>query len=43
VPLQRLGGPEEITWAAMFIASGQADFMTGETVYRERRPPRIED
>jgi NAD(P)-dependent dehydrogenase (short-subunit alcohol dehydrogenase family) len=40
VPLQRLGGPEEITWAAMFVASDQADFMTGETVYvSERRPP----
>jgi NAD(P)-dependent dehydrogenase (short-subunit alcohol dehydrogenase family) len=33
VPLQRLGRPEEIAWAVIFIASDQANFMTGETVY----------
>lgn len=33
VPLQRLGRPEEIAWAVIFVASDQADFMTGETVY----------
>jgi NAD(P)-dependent dehydrogenase (short-subunit alcohol dehydrogenase family) len=33
VPLQRLGRPEEIAWAVVFVASDQANFMTGETVY----------
>ena len=33
VPLQRLGRPEEIAWAVIFVASDQADFMTGETLY----------
>jgi len=33
VPLQRLGRPEEIAWAVIFIASDAANFMTGETVY----------
>jgi NAD(P)-dependent dehydrogenase (short-subunit alcohol dehydrogenase family) len=33
VPLQRLGQPQEIAWAVVFLASDQADFMTGETVY----------
>ena len=33
VPLQRLGRPEEIAWAVIFVASDQASFMTGETVY----------
>src|SRR5262245_23078289 len=33
VPLQRLGRPEEVAWAVIFVASDQADFMTGETVY----------
>ncbi|HEV8474225.1 MAG TPA: glucose 1-dehydrogenase [Methylomirabilota bacterium] len=33
VPLGRLGRPEEIAWAVIFIASDQANFMTGETVY----------
>lgn len=33
VPLQRLGRPEEIAWAVIFIASDQANFMTGETLY----------
>ena len=33
VPLQRLGRPEEIAWAVIFVASDQANFMTGETVY----------
>ncbi len=31
--LQRLGRPEEIAWAVIFVASDQANFMTGETVY----------
>ena len=25
--------PEEIAWAVVFVASDQANFMTGETVY----------
>jgi len=33
VPLQRLGRPEEIAWAVVFVASDQANFMTGETLY----------
>ena len=33
VPLQRLGRPEEIAWAVIFVASEHANFMTGETVY----------
>ena len=33
VPLQRLGRPEEMAWAVIFVASDQANFMTGETVY----------
>ncbi|HKB26828.1 MAG TPA: glucose 1-dehydrogenase [Methylomirabilota bacterium] len=33
VPLQRLGRPEEIAWAVIFIASDQANFITGETLY----------
>ena len=33
VPLQRLGRPEEIAWAVIFVASDHANFMTGETVY----------
>lgn len=33
VPLQRLGRPEEVAWAVVFVASDQANFMTGETVY----------
>jgi NAD(P)-dependent dehydrogenase (short-subunit alcohol dehydrogenase family) len=33
VPLKRLGRPEEIAWAVIFVASDQASFMTGETVY----------
>ena len=33
VPLQRLGRPEEVAWAVVFVASDQANFMTGETLY----------
>ena len=33
VPLQRLGRPEEVAWAVVFVASDQASFMTGETQY----------
>jgi NAD(P)-dependent dehydrogenase (short-subunit alcohol dehydrogenase family) len=33
VPLGRLGRPEEIAWAVIYVASDQADFMTGETLY----------
>jgi NAD(P)-dependent dehydrogenase (short-subunit alcohol dehydrogenase family) len=33
VPLQRLGRPEEVAWAVVFVASDQASVMTGETQY----------
>jgi NAD(P)-dependent dehydrogenase (short-subunit alcohol dehydrogenase family) len=33
VPLGRLGRPEEIAWAVIFVASDQSSFMTGETMY----------
>src|SRR4030095_12519380 len=33
VPLGRLGRPEEIAGAVIFVASDQAQFMTGETMY----------
>jgi NAD(P)-dependent dehydrogenase (short-subunit alcohol dehydrogenase family) len=33
LPLQRLGRPEEIAWAVIFVASDEANFMTGETLY----------
>jgi glucose 1-dehydrogenase len=33
IPLHRLGRPEEMAWALIFVVSDQANFMTGETVY----------
>ena len=33
VTLGRLGRPEEVAWAVIFLASAQADFITGETLY----------
>ena len=33
VPLQRLGRPEEVAWAVVFLASDRADFITGETLF----------
>lgn len=31
-PLQRIGTPEDVTGAAIFLASGESDFVTGETI-----------
>lgn len=31
-PLQRIGKPEDVTGAAIFLASGESDFVTGETI-----------
>jgi NAD(P)-dependent dehydrogenase (short-subunit alcohol dehydrogenase family) len=33
VPLGRLGMPEDITGACIFLASGASDFITGQTIY----------
>ena len=33
VPLKRLGRAEEIAHAILFLASGKADFLTGEIVH----------
>jgi gluconate 5-dehydrogenase len=33
VPLQRLGRPQEIAWAVVYLASEAAGFITGETLY----------
>jgi NAD(P)-dependent dehydrogenase (short-subunit alcohol dehydrogenase family) len=33
VPLQRLGRPEETAWAVISLASDQANFITGATLY----------
>ena len=33
VPLGRLGRPEEVAWAVVFLASDRANFITGETLY----------
>ena len=33
VPLQRLGRPEEVAWAVVFLACDAAAFITGETLY----------
>ena len=33
IPLQRLGTPEDVAGAVMFLASSDADYITGSTVY----------
>jgi 3-oxoacyl-[acyl-carrier protein] reductase len=32
IPLKRLGRPEEVAGVALFLASDQADFITGEII-----------
>jgi 3-oxoacyl-[acyl-carrier protein] reductase len=32
IPLRRLGTPEEIAYAMLFLASEQAGFITGQTI-----------
>jgi 3-oxoacyl-[acyl-carrier protein] reductase len=32
VPMQRWGKPEEVGWAATYLASDQASFVTGQTI-----------
>lgn len=32
IPLKRLGRPEEVAAATLFLASDQADFITGEII-----------
>ena len=31
-PLQRLGDPDDIAWAAVYLASEEAKFMTGQVI-----------
>lgn len=33
IPMHRIGGPEEIAKVALFLASDDASYMTGTTVY----------
>jgi glucose 1-dehydrogenase len=33
IPMHRIGGPEEIAKIAFFLASDDASYMTGTTVY----------
>ncbi|MCX8013712.1 MAG: SDR family oxidoreductase [Rectinema sp.] len=32
IPLKRMGKPEEVAWAALYLASEKASFITGETL-----------
>jgi NAD(P)-dependent dehydrogenase (short-subunit alcohol dehydrogenase family) len=33
IPLNRLGKPEDIAHAAVFLASEYSDYITGQTIY----------
>ena len=32
VPMKKFGSPEDIAWAAVYLASEEAKFMTGQTI-----------
>ena len=32
IPLGRLGKPEDVAYAALYLSSSQADFITGEAI-----------
>src|SRR5258705_4366673 len=38
-PLKRLGRPEEVAWAVIFLPSHPAEFITGKNPYVSPRPP----
>ncbi len=31
-PMKKFGNPEDIAWAAVYLASEEAKFMTGQTI-----------